>query len=184
MMVDAIEVRIPIRPFARMGRSVPPKGAGLQRGIAVDRRFQMKKTRIAVALAAAAIVAFSGVASAQAKRDVGKREYDSNCAVCHGKLGKGDGPYAGLVDTKAGADITKLSKNNGGVFPILKVSDTIDGRYTVKAHGPRDMPIWGADYLLDARDIASTAEVPFDTETYVKYRIYALVEYVYRLQEK
>jgi mono/diheme cytochrome c family protein len=144
----------------------------------------MNKTRIAVAVATMALVAFAGVANAQAKRDVGKREYDSNCAVCHGKLGKGDGPYAGLVDTKGGADITKLSKNNGGVFPILRVSDMIDGRYYVKAHGPRDMPIWGMDYLLDAKDIAATSEVPFDTEAYVKYRVYALTEYVYRLQEK
>jgi mono/diheme cytochrome c family protein len=131
-----------------------------------------------------ALVAFADVASAQGKRDVGKREYDSNCAVCHGKLGKGDGPYAGLVDSKGGADITTLAKRNGGVFPILKVSDTIDGRYEIRAHGPRDMPIWGTDYLLDAKDIAATSEVPFDTEVYVKYRIYALTEYVYRLQVK
>jgi mono/diheme cytochrome c family protein len=144
----------------------------------------MNSTRIAVAIAAAAMVAFTGVASAQAKRDIGKREYDANCAVCHGKLGKGDGPYAGMVDTRGGADITRLQKNNGGVFPILRVSDTIDGRYAVKAHGLREMPIWGTDYLLDARDIAATADTPFDPEAYVKYKIYALVEYVYRLQEK
>lgn len=144
----------------------------------------MNKNRIAVAVVAATLVAFAGVASAQAKRDAGKREFESNCAVCHGKLGKGDGPYAGLVDNKGGADITMLSKKNGGVFPILRVTDTIDGRYEVKAHGPRDMPIWGTDYMLDAKDIEATAEMPFDKEAYVKYRVYALAEYVYRLQVK
>jgi hypothetical protein len=46
------------------------------------------------------------------------------------------------------------------------------------------MPNWGTDYLLDVRDIAATADTPFDPETCVKYKIYALVEYVYRLQEK
>lgn len=145
----------------------------------------MDKTRIAVAIAAAvAMVAFGGEAAAQAKRDVGKREYDSKCAVCHGKLGKGDGPMAGMVDTKGGADITSLQKKNGGVFPILRVTDTIDGRYEVKAHGTRDMPIWGADFMADANAFAGLADAPFDTEAYVKYRVYALAEYVYRLQVK
>ena len=144
----------------------------------------MKKTRIAVAIAGVALMAFAGAAAAQAKGDYGKREYDSNCAVCHGKLGKGDGPYAGMVDTKGGADLTMLSKKNGGVFPILKVTETIDGRFMVKAHGPRDMPIWGADYLARARDSMAASEMPFDVEAYVQYRIFALAEYVYRLQAK
>lgn len=146
----------------------------------------MNKTRIAVAFAAAfAMVAFGGEASAQAKRDVGKREYDSRCAVCHGKLGKGDGPFMGMVDTKGGADITTLQKRNGGVFPILRVTDTIDGRYEVRAHGPRDMPIWGADFLASAREESRQgADNPWDAEAYVKYRVYALAEYVYRLQVK
>jgi mono/diheme cytochrome c family protein len=145
----------------------------------------MNKTRIAVAIAAAvAMFAFAGETSAQAKRDAGKREYDSKCAVCHGKSGKGDGPLAGMVDTRGGADITTLQKKNGGVFPILRVTDTIDGRYEVKAHGTRDMPIWGADFMADARVAANTADSPFDSEAYVKYRVYALAEYVYRLQVK
>jgi mono/diheme cytochrome c family protein len=145
----------------------------------------MNKTRIAVAIAAAvAMVAFGGEVAAQAKRDAGKREFDTKCAVCHGKLGKGDGPMAGMVDTKGGADITTLQKKNGGVFPILRVTDTIDGRYDVKAHGPRDMPIWGADFMVNANALAATADAPFDSEAYVKYRIYALAEYVYRLQVK
>ena len=59
-----------------------------------------------------------------------------------------------------------------------------DGRYEVKAHGPREMPIWGADFMVDANALAATADSPFDSEAYVKYRIYALVEYVYRLQVK
>lgn len=144
----------------------------------------MSRIRIAGALAGAAIMALAGMVQAADKPDVGKREYNSNCAVCHGKLGKGDGPYAGMVDTKGGADLTMLSKKNGGVFPILKVTETIDGRHMVKAHGPRDMPIWGIDYQLDAKDIQATAESPFDTEAWVKYRIYALAEYVSRLQVK
>jgi len=133
----------------------------------------------------AALIAIAGVAGAAGKGDFGKREYESNCMVCHGKLGNGDGPYAGMVsDNQGGADITTLSKKNGGVFPILKVTETIDGRHLVKAHGPRDMPIWGTDYLARAANRMTYSEVPFDPEVYVQYRIFALAEYVSRLQVK
>jgi mono/diheme cytochrome c family protein len=143
----------------------------------------MNRTRIAFAVAAAALLGFS--AAAADKPDFGKREFESNCAVCHGKSGKGDGPYAGIVaDNQGGSDITQLSKRNGGVFPIYKVTQTIDGRHLVKAHGPRDMPIWGDDYLSSAARSAATSETPFDTEALVTYKIYALAEYVYRLQAK
>ena len=144
----------------------------------------MNRTRIAWAIAGAALLGMTTAAIAADKPDWGKREYDSNCAVCHGKLGKGDGPYAGMVDTKGGADLTQLAKRNGGVFPIYKVTQTIDGRNVVKAHGPRDMPIWGDDYLASARKSAATSESPFDAEAMVTYKVYALAEYVYRLQAK
>ncbi len=144
----------------------------------------MNGTRIALAIAGAALLGMTTAVIAADKPDWGEREFDSNCAVCHGKLGKGDGPYAGMVDTKAGADLTQLSKKNGGVFAIYKVTQAIDGRFVVKAHGPRDMPIWGDDYLASAARSAATSETPFDTEAMVTYKIYALAEYVYRLQAK
>ncbi len=143
----------------------------------------MNRTSIAWVIAGAALLGLS--ATAADRPDFGKREFESNCAVCHGKSGKGDGPYAGMVaDNQGGSDITQLSKRNGGVFPIYKVTQTIDGRHLVKAHGPRDMPIWGDDYLATAARSAATSETPFDTEAMVTYKIYALAEYVYRLQAK
>jgi mono/diheme cytochrome c family protein len=145
----------------------------------------MKSNAIAGAVAGVALLGLAATAMAADKPDWGKREYESNCAVCHGKLGKGDGPYRGMVaDNQGGADITQLAKRNGGVFPIYKVTQTIDGRNVVKAHGPRDMPIWGDDYLASARRSAATAELPLDPEAVVTYRIYALAEYVSRLQAK
>jgi len=101
--------------------------------------------------------------------------------VCHGVAGKGDGPYAGLVDTKI-ADLTTLSQRNNGVFPFQWVQEVIDGRQSFRAHGPREMPIWGLDYL--GRAAESYAEVPYDPEAFVRTRILALTEYVYRLQAK
>jgi mono/diheme cytochrome c family protein len=136
-------------------------------------------------VAAAALLGMTTAAVAADKPDWGKREFESNCAVCHGKSGRGDGPYAGIVaDNQGGSDITQLARKNGGVFPIYKVTQTIDGRNVVKAHGPRDMPIWGDDYLAGARKSAATSESPFDAEAMVTYKIYALAEYVARLQAK
>jgi mono/diheme cytochrome c family protein len=145
----------------------------------------MRKTRTACTAAAAMLLGVTTAAMAADKPDWGKREFESNCAVCHGKSGRGDGPYAGIVaDNQGGSDITQLSKRNGGVFPIYKVTQTIDGRNVVKAHGPRDMPIWGDDYLATAKRSAATSESPFDAEALVTYKVYALAEYVYRLQAK
>ena len=142
----------------------------------------MKKTRIAVAIAGVALMAFAGAAAAQAKGDYGKREYDSNCAGCHGIKGKGDGPYNPFLTSKTSSDLTTLSKKNQGVFPYQRVYEVVDGRQAVAAHGPRDMPIWGADYLVQAG--AYYADMPYDPEMYVRTRIMALLDYLVRIQAK
>ena len=122
-----------------------------------------------------------GLAAAAGAYDVGKREYDENCASCHGPSGKGDGAYRELLKT-AVPDLTVLAKNSGGVFPVLRVYEVIDGRQQVASHGPREMPIWGADYSVKAAPAFD--DYPFDTEVLVRARILALTEYLYRLQAK
>ena len=151
------------------------------------RRLEMRSTSIAIAILGAAIIggaaypAYTAEKQVPAKFDLGRSEYDSKCAVCHGQLGKGDGPYAGLLDTKI-ADLTTLSRRNNGVFPFQRVQEVIDGRQTFRAHGPRDMPIWGLDY--QAKAAGSYKDMPYDPEAFVRIRILALTEYVYRLQVK
>ena len=120
-------------------------------------------------------------AKPQAKFDFGAREYQSSCAVCHGTSGKGDGPYKPF-QTKSPSDLTTLAKANNGVFPYQRVYEVIDGRKPVGAHGPSDMPIWGARYLAEAGGYYM--DVPYDPEAFVRTRITALVDYVYRLQAK
>jgi mono/diheme cytochrome c family protein len=78
--------------------------------------------------------------------DLGKVEYQSKCASCHGSDAKGDGPIADQLKTPP-ADLTQLAKKNGGVFPLSAVYEKIDGRQEVKAHGRRDMPVWGYRYF-------------------------------------
>jgi mono/diheme cytochrome c family protein len=138
--------------------------------------------RIGVVLVGAALAGFMGAAGAAgpAKMDFGKFQYESNCAVCHGKAGKGDGPFAGRVDTKAGVDITTLSRRNGGVFPFARVCEVIDGRQDIAYHGTREMPIWGSDYMARARQSDDIG----DPDAFTQARIVALADYLYRLQAK
>lgn len=139
--------------------------------------------RAAVFGIAAAVA--SGPLFAQAKTDPGQREYDFNCAGCHGPKGGGDGPYTRYLNVKV-PNLSTLAKRNGGVFPVQRLYEIIDGRGEVKGHGPRNMPVWGADYLVQAYAASPEGDMhaPQDPEAYVRGRIMALVDYIGRLQLK
>ncbi len=113
--------------------------------------------------------------------DIGKREYVLSCAVCHGENGKGNGSLVEFLK-KSPTDLTKIQKNNSGVFPFERLYAVIDGREVVGAHG-REMPVWGGIYRTDATEIAGFI-TPQDAESFVRGRIIALIAYVYSLQEK
>ncbi len=132
--------------------------------------------------ASAMIIAATGVTTAVAadKVDLGKHEYDSNCIACHGKDLKG-GAYVDFLKVTP-PDLTQLSKKNGGVFPLERVYAVIDGRQEVKAHGPRDMPIWGRDYQIKAGE--HYVDINYDPEAFVRGRIFALIDYLNRMQGK
>lgn len=137
-------------------------------------------------VAAAIMIGMTGIAQAQmkGKYDIGKREYESNCAVCHGYKGMGDGSYADLLKKQA-PSLAVLKKNNGGVFPFERVYAVIDGREVVKGHGDRDMPVWGKDYSEQSAKAGEYyIDVPYDMEMYVRSRILALIDYLNRLQVK
>jgi mono/diheme cytochrome c family protein len=118
----------------------------------------------------AAIIGFGRPASAE-ESDVGKLEYQSSCAACHGIDAKGDGPVGKELKTRP-PDLTVLAKNNNGVFPYDMVYEIIDGRNTTAAsHGTREMPIWGYRFgppqAFRLRD-----------------RMIAVIDYLKRVQEK
>ena len=114
--------------------------------------------------------------------DVGKFEYEGACTVCHGATGKGNGPFMGQLTTKI-PDLTVLAKNNGGVFPFDRVYQVIDGREQIKAHGTRDMPVWGQAFRRQSSVYFQNYPAE-DQESNARSRILALTEYVYRLQAK
>lgn len=141
----------------------------------------MKANRITTLIIAALATLATSVFAAEPAKSLGQREYVGHCAVCHGEAGKGNGPYAGIIETKM-PDLTVLSKNNGGVFPVERVYSVIDGSATLKAHGTRTMPIWGQRYRLEAAEYYGG--LPYDDRAFVRARILALTEYVSTLQAK
>lgn len=128
----------------------------------------------------AAMILPAQVAVAADKIDVGRNEYESACAVCHGVAGKGDGPLHGQL-TRRVPDLTVLARNNSGVFPFDRVYQTIDGRREVMAHGPRDMPVWGRAFRMQS-SVYFENHPPHDAESAARSRMLALTEYIFRLQ--
>lgn len=117
-----------------------------------------------------------GLAQEKEVAAAGKPAYDRNCAVCHGREGKGDGGAASVLTVKP-TDLTQISKNNGGTFPFWRVYGVIDGREDVKGHGTRDMPIWGETFRMDA---ASSQMA----QSQARGRILELVYYLQSIQAK
>lgn len=122
--------------------------------------------------------------------DIGKSEFQSSCASCHGADGKGKGPVSAQLKVPP-SDLTLLVKNNNGVFPTAAVFETIYGSKTVPAHGTREMPIWGERFnpivaLPHAVDpsywkLAGPEQSP---EVVVRARILAVIDYLNRIQQK
>jgi mono/diheme cytochrome c family protein len=135
---------------------------------------------IRFAFVVVALVLAVGIANAQPKIERApikptpasnaQKMFDTYCAVCHGKEGKGNGPAA-LSLKKAPADLTKISERNAGSFPEVRVKRYIEGADEVAAHGSRDMPVWGG--LFSALD-RNTTEI----------RIQALSDYLKGMQTK
>src|SRR6185503_17458591 len=68
--------------------------------------------------------------------------YVQLCSSCHGVDGHGDGPVSSLIRIGV-PDLTRIAQRDGGEFPAEDVRRTIDGRWDRRAHGARDMPVWG-----------------------------------------
>jgi len=92
--------------------------------------------------------------------------FQSYCAPCHGKSGKGDGPASAALKTKP-ADLTTAAKRHGGTFSTKDFEDKING---IAAHGSSEMPVWGPIF----RDLSGND----------KLRVYNLKTYIDSIQEK
>jgi len=103
----------------------------------------------------------------------GQEMFVNYCAVCHGKDGKGAGPATGALKVPP-ADLSVLSKNNGGKFPSAHVATVLREGLESKSHGSKEMPIWGPIFRQTSQGHVSEVEL----------RIANLSKYVESLQVK
>ena len=73
------------------------------------------------------------------------------------------------------SDLTAISKRHGGDFPTDRVTEIIDGRRNLPAHGAREMPVWGITF--------QTLDLDTNQEPEVERRIQDLVTYLESIQE-
>lgn len=134
------------------------------------------------ALTAGAIAAFvaTGAMAQSLSEGLGAFEYANSCASCHGASGEGDGPMMGYLTTRP-SDLTILKRENGGVFPVSAVFDTIDGTAGIGAHGTSDMPAWGMAFRMRAEN--DPGFPPEAAQSYARVRVLALIEYIDSLQK-
>jgi mono/diheme cytochrome c family protein len=103
----------------------------------------------------------------------GQEMFMSYCASCHGKDAKGNGPAAGALKQNP-ADLTTLTKRNGGKYPTDKVTSVLRGQANLMAHGDQEMPVWGPVFWRMSQG----------HEEQVQMRIGNLNRYLESLQEK
>ncbi|RXV63887.1 3-methyladenine DNA glycosylase [Roseovarius sp. A46] len=108
--------------------------------------------------------------------ELGKAEYMSACASCHGESAAGDGPLAELMTVPV-PSLTGLSAANDGAYPMLNVIHTIDGRQGTRGHG-YPMPVWGSRFKAELENTG-----PYGAEILVRGRILSIAYYLETLQE-
>jgi len=115
-------------------------------------RFAVTVLIIGFAVGIGATAARQGTGAPRAEAMSGGDLFQFYCATCHGGDAKGHGPAAEALRTEP-PDLTTLSRRNGGRFPFDRVRQFItnDGLAT-RAHGSREMPVWGPIFL--AQDLS------------------------------
>jgi len=103
----------------------------------------------------------------------GKEMFNSYCAVCHGKDGKGGGPASTAMKTPP-TDLTGLAQKSNGKYPAAHVAAVIRGQASTPSHGSQDMPVWGPLF----------SSISQGHEAQVQQRITNLVNYIEGLQAK
>ena len=120
-----------------------------------------------------AILMITSLLAQKASAQPGKEDYRTYCAACHGLDGKGNGTWSGAKVP----DLSQLSRDNGGKFPVEEIHKVIDGRSQARWHQrQREMPYWGEVFSMENEPAGSKAKI--------EARINAIVNYIQVFQEK
>ena len=111
---------------------------------------------------------------------IGEQEFMKNCAVCHGSGGKGNGSIIDFLK-ESPADLTQIRKNNNERFPMQATYEIIVDAGRTRAHGNKDMPIWGDKYAQEI--IEREGEFGMNNGSSSKQRVLELVFYLATIQE-
>lgn len=106
----------------------------------------------------------------------GRRSFERHCSACHGLDARGGGILAPVLRV-APSDLTRIAARRGGHFPAEEISQYIDGRAFVAAHGSREMPVWGRVLAEPVVDGATGEEV-------VRGQLFVLVSYLESIQAR
>jgi mono/diheme cytochrome c family protein len=96
----------------------------------------------------------------------GVEMYKTYCAVCHGVQGKGNGPAASALKSTP-TDLTMLTKQNGGKFPMDHVLSVLQFGSELPSHGSKDMPVWGP--LFHSLNVNNPTEAQQRTSNIARY---------------
>ena len=163
----------------KKGRAGKPRLPLAVRGLSRRTAIMILAVAIAAGAARTAAAAEPGTSSPGEPMLTGKADYLLHCASCHGVDGRGNGAVAGLLKQRP-TDLTRLSGRNGGRFPEKRAFEVIDGSAVVKAHGTRDMPVWGEMFSVQATNAFNRPQ----TEREVRDRIDRLIDYLKSIQRK
>src|SRR5206468_10659671 len=124
------------------------------------------------------LASVAGLPAAGVSPDVteGRVLYGRHCAACHGLEGDGHGPVAPML-RRSPTNLRGLGQRYGMPLPVGRIGAFIDGRELVKAHGTREMPVWGERFAPPEPE--QTGRPPA-----LEPHIRAIVAYLETIQQK
>jgi mono/diheme cytochrome c family protein len=138
----------------------------------------MRKRDSWIGIGLGAVAGLAGlVAGAEEPRETpGQVLFQKYCAACHGALADGRGPVAPYLNPRP-PDLTKLAERYGAPMPRELLAEYVDGRRDVRAHGTREMPVWGEQLFPD---VPAGAEV----EAAKAATLWLIIDYLESIQGK
>jgi mono/diheme cytochrome c family protein len=112
---------------------------------------------------------------AQGHVPLGRKYFVQYCSACHGMDASGNGPVAPALRPPP-ADLRRIARRRGGTFPEAEIAAYIDGRTFIRAHGSREMPVWGERFAEQVGGGSVGEEV-------VRGHLLLLVDYLKSLQQ-